>query len=160
MRHRVDPLANPGPLLDRVYAYVAYRIGAGAAAEDVTAEVLERAIRYRDSYDATRGDPVSWAIGIARRRIQDLQAERTVERLEDRDETSGPGFAEAVHGRIDLERALSTLDDRDRELVALRYGADLGAADIGRLLDLTPGAVRVALHRALDRLRTALADPL
>src|SRR3990170_4994577 len=99
MRRRVDPLANPGPLLDRVYAYVAYRIGAGTAAEDVTAEVLERAIRYRDSYDATRGDPVSWAIGIARRRIQDAQAERTSERLDDRDEAAAPGFAEAVHGR-------------------------------------------------------------
>ena len=160
MRRRVDPLANPGPLLDRVYAYVAYRIGAGAAAEDVTAEVLERAIRYRDSYDATRGDPLSWAIGIARRRIQDLHAERTPERLDDRDETAAPGFADAVHGRIDLERALATLDDRERELVALRYGADLGSTDMGRLLDMTPGAVRVALHRALDRLRAALEGSL
>jgi len=31
-----DPLANPEPLIRRVYAYVAYRIGDGPDAEDVT----------------------------------------------------------------------------------------------------------------------------
>ena len=53
--HRRDPLANPEPLIRRVYAYVAYRIGDGPDAEDVTSEVFERALRYRESYDPTRG---------------------------------------------------------------------------------------------------------
>ena len=39
---RRDPLANPEPLVRRVYAYVAYRIGSGPDAEDVTSEVFER----------------------------------------------------------------------------------------------------------------------
>ena len=38
-----DPLADPEPLIRRVYAYVAYRIGDGPDAEDVTSEVFERA---------------------------------------------------------------------------------------------------------------------
>ena len=62
-----DPLADPGPLIRRVYAYVAYRIGDGAEAEDITSEAFERALRYRDSYDPRRGEPVAWLIGIARR---------------------------------------------------------------------------------------------
>src|SRR5205085_2956847 len=64
---RVDPLANPEPLIRRVYAYVAYRIGDGPDAEDITSETFERALRYRHSYDASKGEPAAWLIGIARR---------------------------------------------------------------------------------------------
>ena len=46
------------------------------------------------------------------------------------------------------------LDERERELVALRYGADLSARQIGELLGLKTNAVEVALHRALRRLRS------
>ena len=45
---------------------------------------------------------------------------------------------------------------RDRELIALRYGADLSSAQIGVLLDLTTNAVDVALHRARERLRSTI----
>ena len=62
-----DPLAHPDALIRRVYAYVAYRLGDGPDAEDVTSEVFERALRYRGSYDREKGDPISWLLGIARR---------------------------------------------------------------------------------------------
>ena len=50
-----------------MYAYVAYRIGDGPDAEDVTSEAFARALRYRESFDESKGDAVSWMIGIARR---------------------------------------------------------------------------------------------
>ena len=56
---RVDPLANPEPLIRRVYAYVAYRVGHGPDAEDLTSETFERALRYKKSYDSTKGEPVA-----------------------------------------------------------------------------------------------------
>ena len=49
MLRRSDPLANPEPLIRRVYSYAAYRLGDGADAEDATSETLERALRYRQS---------------------------------------------------------------------------------------------------------------
>ena len=61
--------------------------------------------------------------------------------------------------RADLARALAALDDRGRELIALRYGADLSSKEIGRILDLKPGAVDVAIHRTLARLRGLLEEP-
>ena len=67
---RVDPLANPEPLIKRVYAYVAYRVGAGPDAEDLTSETFERALRYKKSYDSSKGEPIAWLIGIARRCIE------------------------------------------------------------------------------------------
>ena len=62
--------------------------------------------------------------------------------------------------RLELRSAMANLDDRDRELLSLRYGADLTARQIAELLELKTNAVEVALHRALGRLRGELeADP-
>lgn len=150
-----DPLADPGPLIRRVYAYVAYRIGDGAEAEDVTSETFERALRYRDSYDPRRGEPVSWLIGIARRCIEG--ARLRPEPLEHPDETPDTLDVEAeTVERLTLAQAVDRLEERDRELIALRYGSDLSARQIGELLELRTNAVEVALHRALARLRKLL----
>src|SRR5436190_10659903 len=75
MRHK-DPLANPAAAIRRVYSYVAYRIGDGPEAEDVTSEVFERALRYRASYDESRGRPLPWLLGIARRCVDEALSRR------------------------------------------------------------------------------------
>ena len=155
---RRDPFANLQPLIQSVYAYVAYRVGDGADAEDITAATFERALRYRAAFDAKRGEPVAWLIGIARREISThfMGAPVTVREVPDVEVRAD--FAEGSVERLDLRAALAELDDRDRELVALRYGADLTARQIGELLELKTNAVEVALHRALRRLRDRI-DP-
>jgi RNA polymerase sigma factor (sigma-70 family) len=151
---RHDPLRNLEPLIGEVYAYVAYRVGRGADAEDITSEVFERALRYRDSFDPARGTPIEWLIGIARRCIsgQDTTLPTPVGELE---ELPTPNLEETTVRKLSLSEAISHLGERDRELIALRYGADLSARQIGEQLSLKPNAVDVALHRALERLRQA-----
>ncbi len=155
---RRDPLADLRPLLDRVYSYVAYRIGPGPDAEDVVGDTLERALRYRSSYDPRRGEPVTWLIGIARRCIADAAARSLVPVPEVDDVASPFRLDELTLDRIELRRAVAALEERDRELVGLRFGADLSAKQIGALLDMSPGAVGVAIHRALARLRAELEE--
>ncbi len=153
-----DPLRDPERLIRRVYAYVAYRIGEGPDAEDVTSEVFERALRYRDRYDPGKAEPAAWLIGIARRCIADHAARRGAipgERVEER---ALVDVEEEVVRRITLAEALGRLGERERELVALRYGADLSARQVGELLGMEPGAVDVALHRARQRLAGLLAE--
>jgi RNA polymerase sigma-70 factor (ECF subfamily) len=154
----MNPLAHPEALIKRVYAYVAYRIGDGPDAEDVTSAVFERALRYRDSYDRRKGTPVSWLIGIARREIDSALAGRPLLVTgEDAFEQEAPGnLADDAARRLTMAAAVASLDARDRELVALRYGADLTARQIGELLGMQTNAVEVALHRALARLRAEL----
>jgi capsular polysaccharide biosynthesis protein len=79
------------------YAYVAYRVGDGPNAEDVTSETFERALRYRDSYDSRRGDPAAWLIGIARRCIADgtMRNETPTDELP---ELSGEGTRNRLRG--------------------------------------------------------------
>jgi RNA polymerase sigma-70 factor (ECF subfamily) len=155
--NRVDPLRDPAPLLRRVYAYVAYRIGDGPDAEDVVSATLERALRYRDSFDPARGEPIAWLLGIAKRSLSEYYERRGEDRTADLADTAGPGDleGEAVE-RLTVQRAVGRLSDRDRELLALRYGADLSTRSIARLVHAKPNAVDVALHRALGRLRAEL----
>jgi RNA polymerase sigma factor (sigma-70 family) len=155
---RRDPFADLEPLIQRVYAYVAYRIGEGPDADDVTSETFERALRYRDSYDPRRGDPAAWLVGIARRCLADASRQRDTPTAELADE-AGEGHEDGALRRLELRVALSRLDPRDRELLALRYGADLTARQVGELLDMKTNAVEVAQHRALRRLREELAPP-
>jgi RNA polymerase sigma-70 factor, ECF subfamily len=155
-----DPLTDPAPLIRRVYAYVAYRIGDGIDAEDVTSATFERALRYRREFDPRRGEPVAWLIGIARRCISDHFADRPIP-VADVPETAAPGeLATDAAARLDLRHTVGGLPERDRELVALRYGADLTARQIGELLGMQTNAVEVALHRALQSLREALEGPV
>ena len=157
---RADPLANPERAVRRVYAYVAYRIGDGPDADDITSDTIERALRYRDSYDASKGEPMAWLVGIARRAIAEFFARRvdadvdaaTAERAADGD------LETETSERLLLAEALRVLSEREREIIALRYGADLTARRIGELLGLQTHAVEVALQRALGRLRTALGS--
>jgi RNA polymerase sigma-70 factor, ECF subfamily len=151
----MDPFASPEPLIRRVYAYVAYRLGDGPAAEDVTSQTFERALRYRESFDGRRGDVVGWLIGIARRCIVDAAPTEVPIAAVPETTSTGDLEADAIR-RLDLTAALARLDERDRELLALRYGADLTARQIGEVLGLRTNSVEVALHRALARLRELL----
>jgi RNA polymerase sigma-70 factor (ECF subfamily) len=156
---RSDPLANPAPLIRRVYSYVAYRIGDGPDAEDVTSEVFERALRYRASYDESRGQPLPWLLGIARRCVDDARAGRvTTSPAEPGETASTEDIGVDVVQRLTLATAIDGLDERGRELLALRYGADLTARQIGEVLGLKTNAVEVALHRTLARLRGDLDE--
>lgn len=153
-----DPLSDPEPLIKRVYSYVAYRIGPGADAEDVTSTVIERALRYRRSYDSSKGDPRSWLLGIARTCVDDHLSSRPHLLLEAADHPQGHSEESATIDRMTIDSVVSRLDERDRDLIALRYGAELSSKEIGALLGMKTSAVDVALHRSRARLRSELED--
>jgi RNA polymerase sigma-70 factor (ECF subfamily) len=73
------------------------------------------------------------------------------------DRVTAPGDLEQeTVERLTLIAGLARLAERDQELLALRFGADLSARRIGELLDMRANAVDVAIHRALARLRDEL----
>ena len=150
-----DPLATPEPLIRRVYAYVAYRLGDGPDAEDVVAAAFERAVRYRHTYDRKRGEPIAWLVGIAKHCINDALAAES-RRPSAEIAPAETGFEDAAVQRVTLHAAIARLGERDQELLALRYGADLSTKAIGELVGARTNSVDVALHRAHARLRREL----
>lgn len=58
----------------------------------------------------------------------------------------------------DLHAAIASLDERDRQLLMLRYGEDLTQQAIARRLGLPDGTVKVRLHRLRHKLRKAMRE--
>jgi RNA polymerase sigma-70 factor (ECF subfamily) len=146
-----------------VYGFVAYRIGDRAEAEDVTQQTFERALRAWRRFDPERAKPRTWLLAIARNLLVDhYRRDRSnlhrhlgeggvsEEQLpsEEGPETAGI-FPE-------LAAALAGLSERDREVVALRFGADLRGPEIAELLDLRLANVQQILSRSLRKLRADL----
>ena len=153
----VDPLRRPEELIRRVYSYVAYRIGDGPEAEDVTSSTFERALRYRSSFDPDKGSAQAWILGIARTCIADHFRSSPGLGSEVRDVQTPQNLESEALERLTVQAAVARLGERDRELIALRYGADLKVREIAELLDERTNTIEVALHRALARLREDLS---
>jgi RNA polymerase sigma-70 factor (ECF subfamily) len=66
--------------------------------------------------------------------------------------------AVASERRRALAAAVGSLEDRDREVIALRWFAELSEAEMATALGVRPGTVKSRLSRAMERLRAALAD--
>jgi RNA polymerase sigma factor (sigma-70 family) len=152
--------------VDAVYAFFAYAVRKEAA-EDLTASTFERVIGAWRRYDAARAGERTWILSIARNLLTDHYRRESHRRGASLDEH--PGLLESlrsdedwVQRRLDQDELrgwLSVLSEREREVLALRYGADLQAADIGRLLELSPANVHQIISRALRTLRERASAP-
>jgi len=153
--------------VDRLYRYLCYRLGDQAQAEDLTATICERAVRNLSRYDSLQATFGAWMFGIARNEMLHWLRDRqrrpppvsldTLPNLE----ADGATVEEQAH-RADLTRQalmhLSALSDREQEIIALRYGADMTSGEIARLMNLSPNNIRVMLHRAIEKLQVLLVD--
>ena len=146
-----------------VYAYVAYHVPAHVA-EDVTAATFERVVRSWHTFDPRRGNLRTWILAIARNVLADHYRDARIHRSLSLDEhpelaDRAGAIAEPVAIRDELETLkewLSVLNERQREVLALRYGADLKPAEIAAQLELSEANVYQILSRGLRRLREAM----
>lgn len=143
-----------------LYAYVCSLLGDPAAAEDVTALAYERAYRRRRTFDRRRGEERAWLFGIARNAaLDELRRRRRVATLatEPPDEQlAGPeDGAEVALRRTAVRSALAGLSGRERELVALKFGAGLSGGEIARVLGMSETGVSTFLYRTMGKLREA-----
>jgi RNA polymerase sigma factor (sigma-70 family) len=145
-------------------AAIAYRVsfrilGQRPDAQDVTQEALARAyarwsrVGPYDEAWITRV-ATNLALGVARRGRVARRHART------RRVDAGPPAdgTRLVDQRRELVAALRRLPRRQRQVVALRYLADLSEKDVAAALGCSPGTVKQHASRGLDALRRALAD--
>ena len=135
--------------------------GSFGSADDVAQEVCTAVFTSLDGW-VDQGRPfASWAYGIAAHKVADAQRaayrDRTspVEHVPDAvDLSAGPEDAAVAADRARLTRLLlDRLPPAHRELLLLRVVAGMSAEETGAALGMSAGAVRVAQHRALARLR-------
>jgi RNA polymerase sigma-70 factor (ECF subfamily) len=142
-----------------VFNYCLYRVGDAVVAEDLTADIFERAWRARRRYDPRQAMFSTWLFTIARRRVIDWQRRRGRQRMVGLDEQlpsplPGPGTltleAEDQHR---LHRLIQNLPQDAQELLAMKFGAGMTNRQIAEVVDKSETAVGSALYRLVRKLR-------
>jgi RNA polymerase sigma-70 factor (ECF subfamily) len=139
---------------DRVFQAVLASGRDPVRAEDAVAEAFARAFE-RWSVVGQMDHPTAWVVRVALNRYN--SAWRIWRReLPEPPDTPGP----PDEGPMDevLVRLVWHLPRRQRQVLALRILADLSEEDTGQALGISPKTVSVHLHRAIQHLRTSLAE--
>ena len=145
--------------LPRVLNFFRYRVGPTADVEDLTARTFEKAWRARDHYRRDIAGFATWLLTIARNvAIDHLRSRQPHVSLEIAAEVPSPEATpeqQAVRqSEADrLAALIATLSPRERELIAMKYGADMTHRAIARATGLSESNVGTILHRAVESLR-------
>ena len=152
---------------DDISAYVLTLLRDRAAAEDATALAFERAYRRRRTFDRHRGDERGWLFGIARNAALDelRRRRRTASLVVDPEEVSEDDLADDnaedhLVRRAAVRDALAALTPRERELIALKFHAGLTNAELASVLGVSESNAGTMLHRAVQKLRSAVNAPV
>jgi RNA polymerase sigma-70 factor (ECF subfamily) len=156
--------------LGSVWRYVRSRVPNHHEAQDVTSEVFARAWRSWGRFDPKRGGIAPWLLRIAQRTVQDwLRRQGRGGPLAPMDDDLlEKALAEpsempetvliAKEVLAEVSQALSELTDRERDGIALRFGAGLKIADVARVLGLSPGATKMMMARAIGKLAVTIGE--
>lgn len=156
-------LARIRPMIVRYCRARLGRTGGGAytTADDVTQEVCMAVLNALPRYQDMGRPFTAFVFGIAAHKVTDAHRRaardlsQPVEELPDQPELAdGPeSRAMAAVTATHVRQLLSTLPESHREVVVMRVVLGMSAEETGQSLGMSPGAVRVAQHRALAKLR-------
>jgi RNA polymerase sigma-70 factor (ECF subfamily) len=147
-----------------VFAFFAYSVSRPVA-EDLTSSTFERVIRSWKSYDPRKAGVRTWVLAIARNQLTDHY--RRSSHRDARSTDAEPALLDGLPGvdptgdladRDAFRSMLADSGEREREVLALRYGADLSANEVAELLGLSSANVHQIASRALRRLREELTS--
>lgn len=176
-------MTDEGPLLDRakaydpealaelydryapkMYAYIYRRVGEATLAEDLTGELFLRVLRSVRNEQAWRESFSAWLYRIAHNLVVDHFRRQPGMPPESADESllvlEGDPMSEAerVLAFEQLRGAIARLTPNQQQVIALRFGEGMTAAQVARVMNKTSGAVEALQHRALASLRRILAE--
>ncbi len=148
----------------RVYNYVRYRLNDADSADDVTAQIFERALANIGHYQPERVPFAAWLFAVARNAVSDhLRAARrrrwlSLDVLYNQPDGKPQPEQAAIQdeARLLLLAAATCLSDRERDLIALKFAAGLTNRHMAELSGLSESNVGVSLFRAMRKLRAEL----
>lgn len=148
----------------RVYNYVHYRIDDFYAADDLTSQIFEKLFSRIKYYQAEKAPFSAWLFSIARNIITDYyrsQMRTHITSLEIAAEPidSKPGPDDIViftEIQQQLLKAVFSLNQRERDIIALKFWGGLSNRDIAKLIGINESNTGVILFRAMRRLRLIL----
>jgi RNA polymerase sigma-70 factor (ECF subfamily) len=148
----------------RVYRYVYHRLASSEDAEDLTGLIFVKALEALPSYQARRKSVAPWLFRIARNAVVDHY--RRQRRHCSLDVIEGQAAFDAdpvaavlgTERQTELHRLVELLSVDQRDVLLMRYAADLSFGEIAAAMNKREAAVRMLLHRGLRRLKAVLDD--
>lgn len=147
-----------------IFRYLYYRVGDAQAAEDLTSEVFERMLRHLRSFKSNSDSFPSWLFRIAHNLAADYHRKNNKraripisENLTDLGELPEQSLERRLTSQV-LARALSQLNEEQREVVLLRFVIQLPIADVARALEKSEDAIKGLQRRGLSAMRDILTN--
>ncbi|MDQ7030607.1 MAG: sigma-70 family RNA polymerase sigma factor [Ardenticatenia bacterium] len=157
---------------DKIYRFLLVRLQDVDLAEELTSQVFLRLIERIHQYHIQPRDNVvifsGWLYQIARHLLTDMyraESRRTTVSLDKAMHLASPQEAphDAVERKLTMERvvaALANLNERQQQVITLRFLEGLSVAETARVMHMTEGAVKALQHRALRNLQNYLAPEI
>ena len=135
---------------------LARRMAGPDRADDVVQEALAAAWRKRAQFDQSRGTAQVWLLAIVTDQAR-KSARRLAPSIELRDDLA-VSYTDDLPGRLDLDRLLNRLTERQRLAVTLHYYLGLPLDEISQVMKCATGTVKSTLADARGRLRAQLGE--
>jgi RNA polymerase sigma-70 factor (ECF subfamily) len=148
--------------MPRLYRYLCYQVHDPTAAEEITAVTCEQALKKIEQYDPQRGELRVWMFGIARNEVRKyFRLRKGKPELVSFDslpefcfQTQSPEQElQQKEAFLHILRTLTTMSDREQEVIALRFGAALPVQQVARIMGIRENHANVLLHRTIQKLR-------
>lgn len=144
----------------KLFGYLLNTVRHKALAEDLLSSTWLKAIAALPKFERRGVRFSAWVFAIARNECRQ-HWRQSKHQASDATEFEIPYTDQShVDNKILVEQILALLSEDDRELIRLRFIADLSIKDTAQVLNLNLITVRVRLHRALARARSLLAEKL
>lgn len=147
--------------LPKVFRYISYQVGDMDLAEDLTSAVFEKALTKLDSYRSNKASFFTWLMTVAHNTVIDyyrvksrkitVSIEETFELASE--ETSPEEKVVRKEELQSLETCLRELSRQEREIISLKFGAELNNRQIAQMLDVSESNVGTKLYRAICKLK-------
>ena len=144
----------------KVMGYIAARVQRRADAEDLCADVFEKAFRKREAFDESKASISTWIFTITRNTVIDYF--RKTRPTEDLDENLA-SEEEIDEGLLtqetlsELAAALVKLPEELQDIIVLMYYDGKPMTEVAMIMGLSYGAVKLRHQKALTQLKKMMS---
>ena len=143
----------------KVYGYIVSKINNQHNAEDLAADVFVKVYEKLDSFDDSKASLSTWIYTITRNTLTDYYRTRRV--FEEIPETMETDFSvedDVCNAEMleNLARALETLDERERDIIILRFYSGKTLKEIAAQMDISYAYIKILQNNAFAKMKKYL----
>jgi RNA polymerase sigma factor, sigma-70 family len=151
----------------RIYSYIRARVSDEAQADDIACEVWQKVFEKQSSFDEGKGNIEQWLFTIARNQVNShfrLYYIKNFFSMTDKEEVFSSKEKQPLD-KLDeeedlkqLSAALAELNQKERDLISLKFFSSLNNREIAKVTSLSESNVGTIINRAVNKIKTILED--